>query len=211
VAYAPGVTEKEINAVVMGEGYAEVRAYNGEFAFGLIEGVPWRSLPVPAFTIIFAGELNHLSGAMSAQGMPFEYREAVSPDPSLPDGIVRMPVMNDGATVLVDKNFKSGIIYRAETGLDDPAEPRARLGDEWTPDPWSGDVASVLEEVPQLYSTVFEMEGHYYIESTALAGAEGGLDDAARTGHVIQWARDALPAYPRRMHGHGQSLTQRRG
>ena len=68
--------------------------------------------------------------------------------------------------------------------MDDPAKPRAGLRDELPPDPRPGDVTSVLEEVAKLYCAVFEVKGHYYIESTALLCSEGGLDDAARSGNI---------------------------
>ena len=111
MADPPGVAKQEIHTVVMGKGYAEVCTNNGKPSFGLIESVPWRSPSMPTFTIEFAGELNGLLGAVGAQGVSFKNREAIGPDPNLSGRIVWMPVMNDRAATLIDKDLETGIIY----------------------------------------------------------------------------------------------------
>jgi hypothetical protein len=208
MAHPPGVTEQEIEAVPMSEGDTKIGTDNAEFALSPIKSKFRRTRSIPAFAIKLAGYLNDLPGAVGKQGMRLEDGEAISPDPHLIGAGVRMPVVNDCATMLIGENLEIAGARRAETGLNDITKPRAGLSDKLRPDPGPGEIIIIPEEMAKFYRAIGKIKGRHDFEPAVPACARRGLDDAARSGHIVLLTRDPLPAHPGHAQGHCQPLAQ---
>src|SRR5205085_9198405 len=125
VTHSPGVTEQEIEPPKVCERAAEIGADDAEPALRPIEREVRCPGAVPSLTIELAGHLCDLSGTVGAQRMRLEHVQAVGPDPPFRDAEIRMPVLHDRSTVLVDDHLEIAVGSRAEVRLNDATGSRA--------------------------------------------------------------------------------------
>jgi hypothetical protein len=109
MAHSPGVTEQEVQAILMGERRTEIGADDTEATLGTIESELRCPCSIPAFAIELTSELRDLLGTIGKPRMRLNCVEAISSNPRLLDVEIRMPIVHHCAAAFLDDHLEISV------------------------------------------------------------------------------------------------------